>query len=92
MVTTQVVRFKPALALFTMHSHHYYAGNIPGALQWARGSQFTVGCIQGDIGFTLDFRVKLLGVSQEPDKLRIRLGIEPLFYQFNLEPRNFEPE
>jgi hypothetical protein len=41
--------------------------------------------IQGDIGVTLDFRVKLPGVSQEPDKLRIRLGIEPLFYQFNLD-------
>jgi hypothetical protein len=51
-----------------------------------QGSQFTVGRIQGDIGFTLDFRVKLPGVSQEPDELRIRLGIEPLFYQFNLEP------
>ncbi len=59
-----------------------------------QGSQFTVGRIQGDIGLTLDFRVKLPGVSQEPDKLRIRLGIEPLFISLTLnrEPRNFEPE
>ena len=57
-----------------------------------QGSQFTVGCIQADIGITLDFCARPLSVSEEPDELRIRLEIEPLFHQFNREPRNFEPE
>ena len=34
--------------------------------------------IQGDIEFALDFRARPLGVSQKPDELRIRLGIESL--------------
>ena len=50
-----------------------------------QGSRFTVGRIQGDIGLILDFRARQPGVSQEPDELRIRLGIELLFYQFNPE-------
>jgi hypothetical protein len=32
--------------------------------------------IQGDLEFALDFRARPLGISQEPDELRIRLGIE----------------
>jgi len=51
-----------------------------------QGSKFTVGRIQGDIGLTLDFRARQPGVSQEPDELRIHIGIEPLFHLFNPEP------
>jgi len=43
--------------------------------------------IQGDIEFALDFRARPLGVSQEPDKLRIHRSLT-----VNLEPWNFEPE
>ena len=35
-----------------------------------------VSFIHGDVKFTLDFRARSLSISQEPDELRIRLGIE----------------
>jgi len=55
---------KVPLALHRLSLKYYKSGCQ------VQGSQFTVGCIQNDIGATLGFR--LLGVSQESDELRIR--------------------
>ncbi len=81
-VTTQVVRFTVgyfSLSIFfeivdeSTNGSTFSSGLLVDIFEFV--GRYVL-FIQGDIEFALDFRARALGVSQEPDKLRIRLGIE----------------